>query len=207
MKREKKRNRIFEWIDTFILSLGFGLMLGLFLFGENFRRSIAEFMSPIFDPIAENLPPHIMILLLGLITGLYSSIIQKYLMDWDLIKESQWKIQEFQRILKEAQETENKFLLKRLEEIQPEITELQAKTSRMQLRSMAYVVIITIPLFIWAWFYIANHPHQSITVPLAGSITLTHPVIGPIQFWIVWYTFSSIGISQIIRKILNVGGV
>jgi uncharacterized membrane protein (DUF106 family) len=203
---KKRRNRAREWVDRFILSFGFGLMLGLFLFGEDFRKSIAEFVSPLLDPIAESLPPHLMILLLGLITGLYSTIIQKYVMDWDLIKEAQWKMSEFQKMMKEAQTTENKFLLKRLEEIQPEIMELQSRTSRMQLRSMAYIVIVTIPLFIWAWFYIQNHPNQAILFPIAGELTLMHPVIGPIQLWIVWYFFASIGISQIIRKTLNVGG-
>lgn len=204
---KRKRDRAREWVDKIILSFGFGLMLGLFLFGQNFRDSIAHFMSPILDPIAESLPPHIMILLLGVITGLYSALIQKYLMDWDLMREAQWKVGEFQKLLREAQKTENKFLLKRIEEIQPEILELQKAMSSMQLRSMAYIVIVTIPLFIWAWYYIQNHPSQAILLPLSGEVTLMQNVIGPIQFWIVWYFFSSAGISQIIRKVLNIGGV
>ncbi|AAM04527.1 TPA: DUF106 domain-containing protein [Methanosarcina acetivorans] len=197
-------------IDRFLLAFGFSLMFGIMILGQEFRQSMGEAVGVIMDPVLslvgqENF--HLILLVMAIITALYASLIQKYTIDWELMRNTQERMKVFQKEFREAQLSQNTYMLKKLEDQRKEMMEDQMKMSKQQFKPMAYISIISLPLFMWAYYFISGHGNATMVFPFWGEQLLTTPVFGPFQHWIYWYFISSLGVSQLIRKGLNIGGV
>lgn len=203
-----------EWkktLERVALTLGFGLMFGIILFGQEFRTQVGEVVETLLGPLPHILPFHIMLFVMAAITGLYASLIQKYTMDWELMRRVQDQMKNFQKEFREAQLADNQAKLKKMEAQRSAMMEDQMKMTKQQFKPMAYISIISLPLFMWAYLFIsqAQDPSQIPTMvfPFWGEKKLVDFALGPIQYWIYWYFICSLPISQIIRKSLNIGGV
>jgi uncharacterized membrane protein (DUF106 family) len=202
-----------NWKDTLekaALALGFGMIIGIMVLGQPFRLQVGQFVEILLGPLPRILPFHIMLFVMAAITGLYASLIQKYTMDWELMRRVQNQMKGFQKEFKEAQLADNQAKIKKLEAQRSVMMEDQMKMSKQQFKPMAFISIISLPLFMWAYLFISQHsdPSQIPTMvfPFWGEKQLTHLALGPIQYWIYWYFICSLPISQIIRKSLNIGG-
>jgi len=82
----------------------------------------------------------------------------------------------------------------------------QLELSQQQFKPMAYILVLTVPIFFWL-LYRMSQIHSTITLPYAGSHSLSDPVLWVIPAWIIWYMICSLTISQVIRKALNIGGL
>lgn len=196
-------------LDYFLLALGVSLMVGIIVIGSDFRQTLGEFVGIIMNPLValvgqENF--HILLFVMAAITALYASLIQKYTIDWELMRRTQERMKAFQKEFREAQLSQNNYKLKQLEEQRSEMMGDQMEMSKQQFKPMAYISIISLPLFMWAYYYISGHTGASMVFPFIGEMELVKTVIGPIQFWILWYFITSLAISQLIRKALNIGG-
>ncbi|HIP62550.1 MAG TPA: DUF106 domain-containing protein [Archaeoglobus profundus] len=173
-------------------------------------------MAKAVDPILRHLlifPIHIVIMILAFITAIYSSLIQKYTIDFRKMKEMQEKIIEFQKQYFKAVKENNQFLIKQLEKRKDEIRLMQAEIMKMNFTSLFYVMIVTIPIWIWLWYIIydvaeygsvGNYNKVSkftVTVPFQGNIHVSDFII-IIPWWLFWYLICSILIGQVIRKII-----
>ena len=71
---------------------------------------------------------------------------------------------------------------------------------------MVWIMLFTIPVFLWMYWMILEHPGElgSMVIPLVGEREWTAGVAGPIQVWIVWYFLCSMGFTQVIRKTFNI---
>ncbi len=200
-----------QTVERAALALGFGMMFGIILLGETFRMQVGELVEILLGPLPEILPFHIMLFVMAAITGLYASLIQKYTMDWELMRRVQDQMKNFQKDFREAQLADNQSKVKKMEAERSAMMNDQMQMTKQQFKPMAYISIISLPLFMWAYLYIGQHtdPSQIPTMvfPFWGEKELTAPVLGPIQYWIYWYFICSLPISQIIRKSLNIGGV
>jgi len=197
-------------IDRFLLALGFSLMIGIMVLGQGFRDAVGKAVGTLMNPVLalvgqENF--HLILLVMAAITAAYASLIQKYTIDWDLMRNTQERMKVFQKEFREAQLSQNTYMLKKLEDQRKEMMEDQMKMSKQQFKPMAYISIISLPLFMWAYFYISMHGSATMVFPFWGEQLLTSQVVGPVQHWIYWYFISSLGVSQLIRKALNIGGV
>jgi uncharacterized membrane protein (DUF106 family) len=197
-------------IDRFLLAIGFSLMFGIMILGQGFRDAVGQAVGILMNPVLavvgqENF--HLVLLAMGIITGVYASLIQKYTMDWDLMRNTQERMKAFQKEFREAQLSQNTYMLKKLEDQRKEMMEDQMKMSKQQFKPMAYISIISLPLFMWAYFYISGHGSATMVFPFWGKQLLTSQAFGPFQHWLYWYFISSLGVSQLIRKVLNIGGV
>lgn len=197
-------------IDRFLLAFGFSLMFGIMLLGESFRTAVGGIVGILMDPVLalvgqENF--HLILLVMAAITAIYASLIQKYTIDWDLMRNTQERMKVFQKEFREAQLSQNTYMLKKLEDQRKEMMEDQMKMSKQQFKPMAYISILSLPLFMWAYFYISGHESATMVFPFWGEQLLTSTAFGPIQHWIYWYFISSLGVSQLIRKALNIGGI
>ncbi|MDI9615928.1 MAG: EMC3/TMCO1 family protein [Methanothrix sp.] len=199
------RSRIVESIDRVALSVGAVLTIGIMVSHE-FRVAIGMAMELVIGWLPEILPFHMVLFVLAAITGLYASLIQKYTMDWDFLREQQMKMREFQAELRAAQLAGDQARVQQLQNKQLEMMGDQSKMMKMQLKPMAYIGIVSVPLFMWAYLYIDQH---SITMvfPFWGEQNINQIVWGPILYWFYWYFVCSIPISQIIRKALDIGGM
>ncbi len=196
-----------QTVERAALALGFGMMFGIILLGERFRIQVGEVVELLLGPLPDILPFHIMLFVMAAITGLYASLIQKYTMDWELMRRVQDQMKNFQKEFREAQLADNQAKVKKLESQRSSMMDDQMKMTKQQFKPMAYISIISLPLFMWAYLYIGEHPDPTLIFPFWGEKSLTGFALGPIQYWIYWYFICSLPISQIIRKSLNIGGV
>lgn len=185
-------------------------MFGIMILGEGFRDSVGKAVGILMNPILAVVGQgnfHLILLVMAAITAVYASLIQKYTIDWDLMRNTQERMKVFQKEFREAQLSQNTYMLKKLEDQRKDMMEDQMKMSKQQFKPMAYISIISIPIFMWAYYYISGHGSAAMVFPFWGEQLLTTKAFGPFQHWIYWYFISSLGISQLIRKALNIGGV
>lgn len=184
-------------------ALGLGLLLMLALFNEGTRGTIGHAMDVIFNPLASALPFHIVILILASITGVYSAIIQRYTIDYELAKRFQEEWKKLNQEYKEAMKTKNQAKLKKLQERQRELMRNQSDLMMQQFKPMLYIGIISIPIWLWIYMYITSNSELAMVFPFFGEKHLTESVLGPFSVWIVWYILCSIPIGQVFRKVLG----
>ncbi len=199
-----------QTLERFVLAVGISLMIGIVVMGEEGREAIGTIVGFFMDPISALVGDsnfHIMLFIMAAITGLYASLIQKYTIDWDLMRNTQERMKVFQKEFREAQLAQNTYLIKKLEEQRTEMMGDQMEMSKQQFKPMAYISIISLPLFMWAYHYISGHPGAALTFPFWGEHLLVDTIIGPIQYWIYWYFITSLAFSQVVRKALDIGGV
>lgn len=196
--------------EHMLLALGLSLMIGIMILGENFRNSLGTIMGIFMDPLiglvgTENF--HIILFIMAAITALTASLIQKYTIDWDLMRNTQEGMRQYQKQYREAQLANNTALMKKLEEQRTQMMADQMEMSKQQFKPMAYISIVSLPLFMWAYHFISSNTGAALNFPFIGNQILTHTMFGPIQYWIFWYFITSLAVSQLIRKALDVGGV
>lgn len=196
---KKILNRVVLWI-------GISLMVGILVF-PNLRDMIGMIMGSFLNPLLYLLPLHMIIFILAAITGLYASLIQKYTMDWELIKRVQERMRAIQKEFRQAQLANNPQKIKKLEAQRAEMLSEQMEMTKQQFKPMLYISIISIPLFFWVYLVITQHPDTSMVFPFWGEQKLNGAMLGPFQYWLYWYFLCSIPISQITRKALNIGGI
>ena len=155
---------------------------------------------------AFGIPFYILIVILSAFTGLYSSIIQKYTIDYEKMTESQERMKEFQTEYREAQLSQDEKRIKKLEAKRDRVMKEQLELSQQQFKPMAYILVLTVPIFFWLLFRLAQTT-STITLPYYGVHNLHDPIIWVIPAWILWYMICSITMSQVIRKALNIGGL
>jgi len=173
---------------------------------SNVRNAIAGVLDLGLGPLEQALPFYAVILVLSLFTGLYSTILQDNLMDTSKMAKYQERLQEIQEREKEARERDDEEALDRIQEEKMEAMGDNLGMFKEQFRPMVWIMLLTIPVFLWMYWMILVHPEQlgTITLPLVGERSWTEGLLGPIQAWIVWYFLCSMGFTQVIRKTFNI---
>jgi len=190
------------------IALGF-MMLMMFSYSvEWLRVGVGKGIDSAFSPAvnAFQIPFFILIVILSAFTGLYSSIIQKYTIDYEKMTESQERMKEFQKEYREAQLSQDEKRIKKLDAKRDRVMKEQLEMSQQQFKPMAYILVLTVPIFFWLLFRLSQ-VHTTITMPYLGTHSLTDAAIWIIPAWIFWYMICSITLSQVIRKSLNIGGL
>ncbi len=174
------------------------------------RNAIAGAMNTFLGPLSDVLPFYAVILVLALLTGLYSSLLQANLMDTSKMSEYQGKMQEIQEKRERAKERGDDEAMERIQEEQMEAMGEQMGMMKEQFRPMVWIMLITIPVFLWMYWMVGRGGQAhldgaaSIVMPLTGEVEWTSGVLGPMQAWIVWYFVCSMAFTQLIRKSLNI---
>ena len=185
------------------------MMLMMFSYSiEWLKTGVGQSIDLVLAPLVENfkIPFFILIVILSAFTGLYSSLIQKYTIDYDRMTEVQERMKEFQKEYREAQLSQDEKKIKKLDAKRDKVMKEQLELSQQQFKPMAFILVLTVPIFFWL-LYRLNQINTTINLPYSGVQNLTAPVLWVIPAWMVWYFICSIALSQIIRKSLNIGGV
>ncbi len=196
--------------DEYSIWLTFGFMF-LMMWAytvEWLRGGVGQSIDSVFAPLVTvfGIPFFILIVILSALTGLYSSIVQKYTIDYDKMTESQERMKEFQTEYREAQLSQDEKKIKKLEAKKDRVMKEQLEMSQQQFKPMAYILVLSVPIFFWLLYRLAQI-QTTITMPYLGTHNLNDAVLWIIPAWILWYTICSITLSQIIRKSLNIGGL
>ena len=175
------------------------------------RDIIGGAMDVVLGPVGDLLPFYAVVMVLAVVTGLYSTILQANLMDTEKMAEYQEQMQAIQDKRKEAKEAGDDEALERIQEEQMEAMGDQLGMFKEQFRPMVWIMFLTIPVFLWMYWGIGVGANaepifnlQDLVLPLVGTKGWTEGVVGPIQTWIVWYFLCSMAFTQIIRKGLNI---
>ncbi len=172
------------------------------------RNIVGTALDLVLGPLDAILPFFAVIMVLAVITGLYSTILQNELMDMDRMGAYQDRMKQIQEKQKAARERGDDEALDKIREEQMDAMGDQMGMFKEQFRPMVWIMLITIPVFLWMYWKIRPPGHLTgaekyLVLPLTGQIELAAGVVGPLQAWILWYILNSIGFSQIIRKSLN----
>ena len=175
------------------------------------RDLIGGTMDTLIGPIDAVVPFYATILVLALVTGLYSALLQANLMDTSVMGEHQEKMKGLQERRKKAKERDDEEELDRIQEEQMEMMGDQIEVFKAQFRPMVWIMLFTIPVFLWLYWRVFDNPGGlteagQIVFPIAGELEngWRTGVIGPMQAWIVWYVVCSIAFAQVVRKTLNI---
>jgi uncharacterized membrane protein (DUF106 family) len=175
------------------------------------RNVIGNGMNVFLNPLNTALPFYAVVMVLAVVTGLYSTLLQANLMDTEKMGEYQEKMQEIQEKRKEAKERGDDEALDRIQDEQMDAMGDQMGMFKEQFRPMVWIMFLTIPVFLWMYWGVGIGANatpifdlEPLVLPLAGEKAWTDQVLGPIQVWIVWYFLCSMGFTQIIRKGLNI---
>ena len=193
-------------INKLIMFLGIFLMFGIIMF-PNMRDIIGKMMDTVLKPLLGGLPIYMIIFVLAAFTGIYASLIQKYTMDWSLMKRVQEKSKLIQKEMRQAQLSNNAQKIKKLEGQYQEMMGDQMEMFKQQFKPMLYISIISIPLFYWVYLLTSQNPGATMMFPFWGQQHLNDKVFWQFQYWLFWYFLCSIPVSQMTRKALNVGGM
>ncbi len=172
------------------------------------RIPIGQGMNYVLGPVLNSwhIPLFIVILIMSVITGAYSSLILNRYVDQSVVKESQSKMREFQKRFREAQLAGDKAKLKKLEKERAEVMELSMDIQMQSMKPMPYILVLSLPVFGWLNYvvYDAQLPVESlaITMPYLGTLSYTH-AITILPVWIVWYLLCSLVFTQVIRKTIG----
>ncbi|WP_435070149.1 DUF106 domain-containing protein [Haloplanus sp. C73] len=175
------------------------------------RNLIGSAMNVPLGPLNSALPFYAVVMVLAVVTGLYSTILQANLMDSEKMGEYQEQMQEIQEKRKAAKERGDDEALDRIQDEQMEAMGDQMGMFKEQFRPMVWIMFLTIPVFLWMYWGVGIGANatpifdlQPLVLPLVGERAWTAQALGPIQVWIVWYFLCSMGFTQIIRKGLNI---
>lgn len=185
------------------------MMLMMFSYSIQWLRlGVGKNIDLVFSPLVTEfkIPFFILIVILSALTGLYSSIIQKYTIDYERMAETQERMKEFQKEFREVQLSQDEKKIKKMEVKQQKVMREQMEMSQQQFKPMAYILVLTVPIFFWL-LYRLSEVHTTITFPYYGVQSLTAPVLWIVPAWMLWYMICSISMSQVIRKALNIGGL
>jgi uncharacterized membrane protein (DUF106 family) len=176
---------------------------------QDIRNVIGSALDVVIGPLNEILPFYVVILLLALLTGLWSTILQDNLMDSEVMGEYQEKMQDLKERREAAKERGDDEALDRIQQEQMDAMGDQLGMFKAQFRPMVWIMLLTIPAFLWMYWMIRDgHIDSSgiqMVLPLQGEITdWQQGLLGPMPAWILWYFVCSMSFSQLLRKALNV---
>jgi uncharacterized membrane protein (DUF106 family) len=171
------------------------------------RSTFAGAVDVFLGPLNAILPFHVMVMILAIVTGLWTAILQDNLMDTDVIADYQETQQKYKEKIDQAKEQGDDDRVKELRQEQME--EMDIGVFKAQFKPMVWIMLFTIPAFLWIYWMILDvgvtTAGPAMVIPLYGEVPQwTTAVLGPIQLWLVWYFVCSLSFSQIMRKALNV---
>jgi uncharacterized membrane protein (DUF106 family) len=143
--------------------------------------------------------PVLTIFLAGLIVVFLSGSLTNFFTDWKKMGESQEIARVFQKELQKATREGNKNRVEKLRKMQPEIFKKQQEAQGGSMKSMMFLIIFILPIFIWLRSFLAGLDHIYFTVPWANSISFLDRIY-IMQAWLWLYLIFSMVIGTVIRN-------
>jgi len=185
-----------------------GMMVGYA--SGSVRAQIGSVLDVMLGPLQSILPFYLVILVLAILTGVFSSFLQDNLTNMEVMGDYREKSQELKERRKRAKERGDDEELERIQEEQMEMMSENLGVFKAQFRPMVWIMTLTIPVFLWMFYIVRDGTVEAaldpvIIMPLVGEVSGWQTgVIGPFEAWLLWYFICSLGFTQIIRKAMDV---
>lgn len=193
--------------DKLAALLAVGLFAGYAL--QDVRQLIGGTIDIVVGPLNELLPFYVVIMILAVLTGLASAILQDNLGNTAVMGEYREKTEELKERREKAKERGDDEALEEIQQEQMEMMSENLGVFKAQFRPMVWIMLFTVPVFLWMyWMTIdvgVGGSSPALVLPIAGEVSSWRTkLVGPMEVWIVWYFVCSMGFGQIMRKALNV---
>ncbi len=184
-----------------MLALIFAMFL---LFDPGMRQTLGSIVGIALTPLF-GFGGHFPILTLfftGLLTSVFTIIVRHFFTDWVDQARNTRIGSAFNKELREARLSNNTYKLKKLTELQPQITSQQLKASQTQLKLMPVTMIVIVPTFAWlANFVYFDIQSVMFSVPWAFNTSMTSSNVFP--NWILLYSLLTLPFSQVLTRVLK----
>ena len=181
------------------------------ILGYNFQpiqNTIGGAVEIVLGPLDAMLPFYVVVMALAVLTGLYSTLLQANLTDMSKMSEYQERAQKLQDKMSDAKERGDEAEIERLREEQMEAFGDQAGMLKEQFRPMAWIMLLTIPAFLWMYWKLGTGQvtgdEVQMVLPLMGDVNFNTGRAFVFPVWILWYMVCSFSFSNVIRKALNI---
>ncbi|EMA42478.1 DUF106 domain-containing protein [Halococcus saccharolyticus] len=179
------------------------------------RNAVGGAVDLFLGPLDAILPFYAVVIVLSVLTGLYSTLLQANLMNTEKMSAVQEKMSNIQERRKEAKERGDDAALERIQEEQMDAMSDQLGMFKEQFRPMVWIMLLTIPAFVWMYWMIGFRGGAGHIAPAESSLIL--PIFGELEWagsagkiagiapvWLVWYFLCSTAFRMIIQKSLNI---
>ncbi len=187
----------------------FLLIMGLYVAfvpgaGEPFALALGVVLNPLLG--FEGRFPVITILLAGLLSTTISSIVRHRFTDWVEMARSSRTVGALRKDIFDAMKKGNTARVKRLQEVQRELSIEMSQVQLTSMKSMAYTFLFLIILFIWlggafVTSTLAASDNMYFAVPWSFDTVFTGVYLFPA--WVLLYSLLAIPFSQIVQRVLK----
>ncbi len=186
-----------------------GILTLMVMFDEGLRASMGGLLGIVLEPIVgfDGNYPVLTLVITGSLMIAFSTLVRDMFIDWVEMAEIQKKTSAFQKDMMEAKKANKSTKVKKMEKLQPEISKLQMKTFKPQIKSMAITMLVIISIFGWLWSFLEGLQNDTFSVPWALNASFLKMYnLGPIPFpqWIGVYMLLSIPLGQVLRVTLQI---
>lgn len=205
--QESKPAPLFNWKRFVYIFLG---MLTLMVFIDpDLRFELGAMLGTILYPAIGFGGEYPILTLMsgGVIMTIFSTLVRDRFMDWVDMAETQKKVSAYQKELNKARMANQNTKVKKMQELQPEVSSMQMETFKPQLKSMVLTMIVIISIFGWLWNFVGGLPNKSFSVPWQLNANLMKPLIQgcfmPFPQWLGVYVLLSVPLGQMLTVVLK----
>ena len=135
----------------------------------------------------------VFVFILAFVACLISSGVQRLMIDVKVVRQQVQELSKWRRELLKATRARDMKVVERLMKKKPYIDKLQAMYMSQTMRPM---IVYFVPLLLIFWLFSGVFSGEYVNVAYL-------PIIGkPVPFW-VWYFLSSLAISPVLQRVLN----
>ena len=180
-------------------------MVALFvLFNENIRQGLGNIVGLGLMPLVGfgGEYPVFTLVCTGLIMTFFSVTVRHLFIDWISMARNQRIFSAFQKEMREARAENNTFKLKKLTELQPQMTAQQMKATSSQFKLMPVTMIVIIPIFAWlANFVYLDLSSTIFSVPWEFNANMKNSNVLP--NWVLLYSLVTLPFGQVLQRMLK----
>lgn len=174
------------------------------LFDPSIRRTLGSYVGIGLKPLVgfDGQLPVVTLIMTGLLMTFFSITVRHFFIDWIEQARNQRMMSSFQKEMREARTSNNTYKLKKLTELQPQITAKSLKTSGSQMKLMPVTMVVIIPIFAWlSNFVYFDLSSTTFSVPWEFNASMKSSNILP--NWILLYTLVTIPFGQVLQRTLK----
>ena len=179
----------------------------------SFRKEIGGALDFIFQFIAfDGNYPVLTLVIAGCIMITLGTVVRGFLQNPIKMARNQQMQSDFNKEFRQARIENNLFKMKKLQEMQPQITAMSMQQSTDMMKVMPITMLFVVPIYAWVWYFLttgdATTPGKYFSeavivhmpwcdIDLNGVLFLNFPV------WIFIYTMISLPIGQIENRLIR----
>ncbi|MGC8912949.1 MAG: DUF106 domain-containing protein [Thermoplasmata archaeon] len=193
---------LFNFSQFFLI---FMVMLTIMIFIDNeMRNGFGMLVGFVLYPVIGfgGRYPVLSLLLVGILLTLFTTLIRERYMDWVKMARFQKYMEAYNKAFRDAFKSNNTSKMKKLQEIQPKIMEMNYENMKGQLKMMAFTMFFILVTFAWVSFFVYEEVvDKHISVPWAYNVSLLDSTVLP--HWILLYSLLAIPFSTVFGRIIK----